>query len=128
MMLLLSKNPLLQWALSDLLASLDDPRAASINGARVMEAIKHMITPDEGDEGSKWKNMHAALNITRGYLEQVTIHSRSPRHGKAHTTPGIGDAIFHRCWTVMDRYFHFLQQGSVNLSIARFPLLDAKQS
>ncbi len=89
-----------------------------------MDAIKHLITPGDVNDNTKWANMRRTLNVTRAYLHPITDASTKPRHGQAYDTPQhIADLFFERSWTVMNRYFHYIQLAQT-LPLDQFPLLD----
>jgi hypothetical protein len=122
----LFKDIALQQALSDLILSLDSPKSARINSARVIDAIKHLITPNNSTEKVKWRSMQSALNVTPKYLSLMAEHSIKPRHGQVDDIPpAIAQSLFERSWIVMDRYFQYLLSGRVGLPLDKFPVLDA---
>jgi hypothetical protein len=102
-----------------------NPHIAAVNCARVVDTIKHLITPAPGtSEKQKWKNMHDCLNTTQSYIKHVTTSSREHRHGKP--DPKTGDElteIVKRTWTVMDRFLHYKKRGDARLSKDAHPLL-----
>jgi hypothetical protein len=116
----------LMLALRDLIDSQINPHLTAINCARVVDTIKHLITPVSGiSENQKWKNMHSCLNTTESYIKHITTSSREHRHGKS--DPKTGDElteIIKRTWTVMDRFLLYKKQGDARLSKDAHPLLS----
>lgn len=128
MIFVLAKDNPLRMILSDLVELLGTPKAANVNCGRIMDGVKHLITRGDEAEVVKWKNMHVALNVTRNYLEPISKHSTKPRHGQlADTSDEMVTVILERCWSVIDRYFHYLLRGEVSLPIEQFPLLNGEQ-
>jgi hypothetical protein len=64
-------DPTIMRLLDDLIMGYSFSHIGMINCARVVEGIKHSITPD-GGEAEKWRKMQTALNVDRQYLVSIT--------------------------------------------------------
>jgi hypothetical protein len=110
-------------ALADLLAALMNPHEAPINCARVIEGLRHLISPNLSQKQS-WIQMRAALNVDEAYLKYITAHSENSRHGNRELIVGtIVAELLRRTWTIMDRFFEYRLGGRQPLSGDLFPLL-----
>jgi hypothetical protein len=118
------QSPTLFMALNDLILAITLPHVSSVNCARAIERLKHLIAA-EGVEGSEaWQQMRNALRIDEPYLKFITTHSVGPRHGSPDHVPGsVTSEVTRRAWTIRNRYFEYRKRGSTRLPVAEFPLL-----
>lgn len=116
-------NSALTLALTDLLAANMNLHLATINCARAVEGIRHIISPG-ADPNTSWESLRRNLRIDRGYLMLITDNSKKHRHGDR---VRIGSAtikeIMKRSWIIMDRFIEFSLRGSLELQEAEFPTL-----
>jgi hypothetical protein len=88
-----------------------------------MEAISEIISPGLGPKADvqRWLNMHAALNLTRSYLDPIRLHARGPRHGSYWDYPShLDHDIRQRSWKVMNRFLIFRKCGNLPLTAPEF--------
>jgi hypothetical protein len=110
-------------ALNDITSTLESPFRTPVNCFRAVEAIAKLISPQLGpkDDLQRWQNMHAALNLSRSYLDPIAEHAKYPRHGNYWNYPSeIDPEIRQRTWTVMDRFLKFRKVGNLPLSEPEF--------
>jgi hypothetical protein len=118
------QNPTLFMALNDLILAITLPHVSSVNCARAMERLKHLIAPNSTNDVKAWQQMREALRIGETYLKFITRHSVGPRHGSAVHVPGaVTTEVTRRAWTIMNRYFEYRKKGGAPLTAAEFPLL-----
>jgi hypothetical protein len=119
-----ANSPQLYTALHDLVSVLDHPYHASVNCARAIEGLRHIISPNAPRKQS-WQAMRQVLRLTEDYIGYITNLSIAPRHGEGPTMPSheVWEAI-RRSWIIMDRYFHYLRGGNVPLGAKEFPELS----
>lgn len=110
--------------LHDLTETLIDPFDAPINCARVVEGIAMLLHPDGEDRNKRWKHMRDSLNLSEGYLKEITGYSTGPRHGEVtpQSMSKIAD-IRKRGWIIASRFFEFRKLGSATLPVSEFPVL-----
>lgn len=117
-------EPILIRHLTDLLISISVPHECLINCGRVVDGIKHLISPNAPSEAKGWEFMRDALNIDRKYLELITDSSTDPRHGVTGFVGGLlCNEVVLRSWNVMNRFLEYRKLGNVRLPLADFPLL-----
>jgi hypothetical protein len=117
-------EPPLFMALNELLDSLILPHAATINCARAIERLKHLVAPSGTPRKQMWEYLRHNLRIEQKYLEFVTDYSTGPRHGDPTFIPGtIGAEVTRRAWTIMNRFLEFRKRGNQALPESDFPLL-----
>jgi len=111
-------------ALNDLIVAITIPHISSINCARAVDAIKHLISPTASTDKQAWEQMQSTLHLDKKYLTLVTDISKDARHGKGtHVSGSMTTEATQRAWTVMNRYFEFRKRGNKPLPISDFPLL-----
>jgi hypothetical protein len=117
-------DTLVFMALNDLVASISLPHHAPVNCGRVIEAIRELMTPLNGDRKQAWLAMRDSLNIDQGYLEFITNQSKGPGHGdrRSVTYPSFQETI-KRSWIVMNRFLEFRKRGNQRLPLGEFPPL-----
>lgn len=121
---LLYRNPEISLAVRDLADSMSSLYAAPINCARAVEAVRNQFIPDNGTEKQGWKNMREALNISEGFLREITDLSRDPRHGRNRRIMGNPiRASGYGSWQVMNRFFEYKKRNDQPLPLFEFPLL-----
>ena len=110
--------------LYDLLEAISVPHVSLLNCGRVMDGIKHLISPDNVSDKNAWETMRDALNVDRDYLKLVTDASANPRHGVPEHVGGLlCNEVVLRSWNVMNRFFEYRKRGNTRLPLAEFPLL-----
>jgi hypothetical protein len=119
-------DPQLFIALDDLIGSQIIPHSIPINCGRVVEAIRHMISPalsGKRDEG--WQAMRSALRLDRSYLQMTTDNSKGGRHGDRSFISGpVTLEIQKRAWTIMNRFLEFRKRNNQPLPVDEFPVLS----
>jgi hypothetical protein len=109
--------------LDDLIMGYSSSHIGTINCARVVEGIKHKITP-HGSEAEKWRKMQAALNVDRQYLVFITATSTDHRHGHLPVASAAKlSEILLRSWTIMNRFLAYQKSGFRPLTVSEYPLL-----
>jgi hypothetical protein len=68
--------------LHDLTETLIDPFDAPINCARVAEGIAKLLHPSASGRIELWSYMRESLNLSEGYLKEISTYSTGPRHGE----------------------------------------------
>lgn len=118
-------DPNIMMAMHDLAESIRVPDVGIVNCARVMDRIKHSLSPtDTISDADKWEFMRETLNLSEPYIKEVTSTSRSPRHGRVSYIDGTQtNKVLSRSWIIMDRFLEYRKRGSIKLPIADFPLL-----
>jgi len=117
-------EPVLILHLASLLEAISVPHVSLVNCGRVVDGIKHLISPDEDKDSKAWEAMRDALNIETGYLKLITESSTDPRHGRATRAEGLlCNEVVLRTWNVMNRFFEYRKRGNTRLPLAEFPLL-----
>ena len=122
---MLAGDQQLSRPLNDLILAITWPNAAAINCARAVEGLRHHMNPNEGDKrGESWKRFQEQLNISQAFRTSITEISTQPRHGNTTFIPSkdTEDAIM-KSWTIMNRYFHYLALGKIQLDPNIFELL-----
>jgi len=113
-------------ALRDLIAAISLPHVSSVNCARAIERLKHLVASPDSRDKQAWQQLRQALQIDEAYLRFITDHSTNPRHGQPGHIPGaVTSEVIRRSWVIMNRYFEYLKRGSSPLSSTDFPLLSA---
>ena len=91
-------EPPLFIALNDLIAAITIPHCAPVNCGRVIDSIRHMISPTL-DRSAAWQAMQQALNVSRPYQEWISQQSTGPRHADAAFVSGtITSEMTRRTW------------------------------
>jgi hypothetical protein len=117
-------NPLIMRLLDTLITGLSKDHHTLINCARVIDGIKHDITPNDVKDKHKWRELHNALNIDESYLKLITDESATPRHGKLPIASHAKiNELLLRTWTAMDRYLVYVRSGRKKLPYSSYPLL-----
>lgn len=99
------------------------PHEAPTHCARAIEALRHIIAPNE-EPKQQWPKLRAALNISEDYLKMITDVSTGPRHGDpTHIVGTTTREITHRAWRIMNRFFEYKKRNKGALPLAEFPLL-----
>lgn len=132
---LVMAEPNLFMALNDLIAAITYPHLATVNCARVVEAIRNCIAPPsdpppkagkelERERKERWATMRSCLRLGEAFLMPITDVSKKPRHGDKTYIPGpqVGDVV-QRTWAVMNRFLEYRKRGSLALPETEFPLL-----
>jgi len=120
--LLISEPPIF-YALRDLVEAISTMRRVPINCARVVDTLRHQMTPN-GSPASSWAAMRSSLQISEPYLKFITDHSKGWRHGNYEIFPtGVMQDLTQRTWIIMDRYIEFRKRGKGQLPLSEFPFL-----
>lgn len=118
-------DPRLHLALNDLIVAIAVPGQITINCARAIEGLRHLMMP-ENDPTRKlgWLFMQEELNISRNYREFINKNSTGHRHGEQHLIEGsiVQEALV-RSWVIFNRYIEYRKRGGQRLSDPEFPLL-----
>jgi len=96
----------------DALMGIRRPDYMPIAGGRIVDRIKHIVTPDapRGDAG--WAPMRDSLFVSRQFLEVLSAASVDPRHGNPKATDdGTYLDLSVRVWQLVNRYLHFERLG-----------------
>ncbi len=122
---LLTHNPVVGQAMSDLITAITIPGSAEVSCARSVEGIRTALSPNEADRDKAWANMRNALNISKAYLLIITTVSRGPRHGKKEHTPfEVITDITSMSWEIMRRFIALRQRNLEVLPEDEFPILQ----
>jgi hypothetical protein len=112
-------------ALRYLIEAITVPHESSVNCARAIEALRHIIAPNQ-PRGEAWQTFRSTLNISREYLTMITDVSTGPRHGDpTHIQGTITTEITRRAWVIMNRFFEYKKRNDQQLPLDIFPLLSA---
>jgi hypothetical protein len=110
-------------ALHDLIEANTIPHVSSINCARVVERLRHIIAGDQ-PRNDAWRKMREVLNISEAYLKLITDVSADPRHGDPiRITGNVTMEIIFRTWAIMNRFLEYKKGSDQQLPITKFPLL-----
>jgi hypothetical protein len=110
-------------ALRHLIEAITLPHEAATHCARAIEALRHIIAPNEQPRQA-WPKLRDALNISEDYLKMITDVSIAPRHGDPTHVPGKTTIeITRRAWKIMDRFFEYKKRNVGPLPLVDFPLL-----
>jgi hypothetical protein len=120
---LVISNSAIVLALNDLIAANMNQHLATINCARAVEGLRHVISPGARQSAS-WQGIRTALRLDESYLRLITDNSIQHRHGdRVRIGAPLAKQIIQRSWTVMDRFFEYALRGYQPLPISEFPLL-----
>jgi hypothetical protein len=98
------QNPTLFMALNELILAITLPHVSSVNCARAMERLKHLIAPQGATDKEAWRKMRDTLRIDESYLKYITRYSVGPRHGSPVHVPGtVTTEVTRRAWIIMNR-------------------------
>jgi hypothetical protein len=112
-------------ALRHLIEAITLPHEAATHCARAIEALRHVISPNEQPRPA-WLKLRNTLNISEDYLKMITDVSTGPRHGDPiHITGRTTTEITQRAWKVMNRFFEYKKRDGGPLPRAEFPLLTS---
>ena len=119
---------LTDWRLFRILRQLIEantvPHESSVNCARVVEGIRHVLATPGSNTKQSWLNMRERLNLSVDYLKLVTDVSTAPRHGDSTQISGTTTVeITQRTWTVMNRLLEYKKRNVRQLPTAEFPIL-----
>ena len=118
-------DPALFQALDDLIVSITVPHHASVNCARAIEGLRHLIAPG-ATASQAWEQMRNALRLDRNFIQLITDTSTAPRHGdRSHISGVTTTEIVRRSWLIMDRFFEYRKRGNSPLPATDFPLLTS---
>lgn len=110
------KEPPLFIALDDLIRSITEQHTSLANCGRVLDRIRRMIAPSL-DRAAAWREMHKALNISRGYQEWVSKQSTGTRHGDNTFVPGsVSSEVIQRTWAILNRFLEYRKRGNQPLT------------
>jgi hypothetical protein len=100
------------------------PHESSVNCARVIEGIRHLLASPGASTKQSWEDMRKRLNLSVDYLKLITDVSTGPRHGDSKHIPGTTTVeITRRAWAVMNRFLEYKKRHDQPLPITEFPLL-----
>jgi hypothetical protein len=110
-------------ALRHLIEAITLPHESATHCARAVEAMRHLIAPNEQPKKA-WPKLRDALNVSEDYLKLITDVSTGPRHGDPTHIPGTTTTeITRRAWQIMNRFLEYKKRNSGPLPLAEFPLL-----
>jgi hypothetical protein len=117
-------DPSLFMALNDLILAITLPHVSTVNCARAIEGLRHLIALPGTSDKQAWAQMREALRLDIAYLKLITDNSAASRHGSRDHVPGnVTTEITRRSWIIMNRYFEYRKRGSQPLLEVDFPLL-----
>jgi hypothetical protein len=117
-------DPALFQALDDLIVSITLPHHSSVNCARAVEGLRHLIAAPGASASQAWEQMRDALRLDRSFLQLITDTSTAPRHGDRAYIPGATTTeVVRRSWIIMDRFLEYRKRGNTPLPAADFPML-----
>jgi hypothetical protein len=121
---LVLSDPGFFMALNDLVNAIIYPHVSSVNCARCIEGLRHLIAAPGSTDKQAWEQMRQVLHIDRAYLQLITDTSTKPRHGdRIRVSGAVTTEITRRSWIIMNRYLEFRKRGSKPLPSTEFPLL-----
>jgi hypothetical protein len=113
-------------ALRELIEAITLPHESSVNCARCIEAIRHIIASPNRSRNQAWGEMRSALNLSEPYLKLITDVSTGPRHGAPVHIPGnTTTEITRRAWIIMNRFLEYKKRDSTPLPLTDFPVLTS---
>jgi len=119
------REPPLFMALNELIEAITQPHVGSVNCARAIERLRHLIAPGIPRKKS-WLHLRQNLHIDQNYLEFVTTHSTGARHGDPEFISGeVTTEVARRSWIIMNRFLEFRKRGNQALPESEFPLLTS---
>ena len=119
-------DPALFQALDDLIVSITLPHHSTVNCARAIEGLRHLIAAPDATVSQAWEQMRNALQLDRSFLQLITDTSAAPRHGnRIHISGSITTEIVRRSWLIMDRFLEYRKRGNTPLPATDFPTLTA---
>lgn len=105
-------EPPLFMVLRDLIDAITQWHRVPINTARVLDGLRHLLSPGEEPKRG-WEKLRAALRVEESYLRFVTDQSAPPRHGDPAHIPGtITSEVAARAWIVLNRYLEYRKRDS----------------
>jgi hypothetical protein len=111
-------------ALNDLIQAVSNSSVTPINCARVIDAVRHLVSGNDIEPRKAWPRMHKALNIDESYLTYISDASKKHRHGNPVDLPDeIRGEVVRRSWQVMNRFMHYRLRGNKALPLTEFPTL-----
>lgn len=109
-------------ALEDATCMLTRLHYIPIAAGRVVESVLRMLT--NGRTEKHWEQMRSILNVDRSYLQLMTDHSKSARHGDRQYVEGERNAeLAKRAWVLLDRFVELKLSGRSALEADKFPIL-----
>jgi hypothetical protein len=121
---LLFDEPHIAVVLHDLTQALHYRENTTINCARAIDGMKHLLSPDEKDDAAAWAFMRDVLNLDLAYVVFITTASRDGRHRKPVQIPSKTiSLVLNRSWNIMNRYFEYRLRNAGPLRDPEFPLL-----
>ncbi len=123
-------DPALFQALDDLIVSITLPHHSTVNCARAIEGLRHLIATPGASVSQAWEQMRDALRLDRNFLQLITDISTAPRHGNRAYIPGATTTeIVRRSWIIMDWFLEYRKRGDTPLLAGDFPMLvSARQA
>ncbi len=74
--------------LADLREAIRNPADCGFHCYRALESLKWAFADDPDDEGSAWKNLRAAANVSKEEIvTKIKVFADGPRHGRAELIP-----------------------------------------
>lgn len=117
-------EPILFLALDDLITATTLHHLITVNCARSVEGLRHAMASPGMTRNQEWEVFRANLNLDKKYIQLITEHSASGRHGEGAFVPGtITKEIIRRSWTIMNRFLEFRKRGNLALPGGEFPIL-----
>lgn len=121
---LISGDVSLSMAFDDLLGAARDTLLATVNCARMLDALRKMVAGPETRESDQWEKLRKTLNLTREYVQPLTDNSIEPRHGvRTGQSSEIVQEVIKRSWTIMNRFLEYRMLKGAPLPLDRFPIL-----
>jgi len=114
------------YSLHDLVEALSLRRRDSeLNAARAIEAIRHVLSPEETNKDRAWKALQKTLHVSEEYMKFVQKLAEDSRHGRRVTgSEGKRIEALRRAWIIMDRYISYCLKDNQTLSEKDFPWLE----
>lgn len=110
--------------LRQLIAANTVPHESSVNCARVVEGIRHLLASPGTSTKKSWEEMRGKLNLSMNYLKLITDTSTAPRHGDPTHIPGSATVeIAERTWVVFNRFLEYRKRGDQKLPETEFAAL-----
>ncbi|HIG21155.1 MAG TPA: hypothetical protein EYG02_10580 [Henriciella marina] len=122
---LLVGEPNALLALDDLIRGTENPFASAINCYRVIEALRHCLTPDKSEK-AQWTELRRRLNVERSFIDVVRLSAANARHGqRVRDKAARNDDDQTRAWMIFDRFVHLRLMKDVDrLPELEFPMLS----
>jgi hypothetical protein len=119
-------EPVLFFALRDLIEAITLPHRAPVCCGRAVEGLRNLVAPASvgTSRAAAWEEFRRTLQLDHTYLKLIMENSVAIRHGHHSRISGETTVeITRRSWTIMNRFLHYRLLGNKQLLVADFPVL-----